>query len=150
MIRMRFDGMEASLLRTLFDDLVELLRDGTGEVTHDPVQHRLFPAGYPDDEAAEDDFRSMTQHSLRTERADRARQCRADVADEPGQLELSNEDGQRWIQVVNDLRLALGTDLHITEDDQPDIDPDDPNAEQRAIYYWLTGVQDTLVGELMR
>ena len=54
LIRLRFDGVESVLLYTLFDDLVEILRDGAGEVDHDPVQMRLFPAGYRDDEAAED------------------------------------------------------------------------------------------------
>lgn len=150
LIRLRFDGIEPVLLNTLFDDLVELLRDGAGEVTHDPIQMRLFPAGYRDDEAAEEEFRSLTDLSLRTERTDRARQCRAEMADEPTELELTDEDGQRWIQVLNDLRLALGTELDITEDDEPEIDLDDPAAQQRAIYYWLTGAQDSIVRTLMR
>jgi hypothetical protein len=150
LIRLRFDGVESVLLYNLFDDLVEILRDGAGEVTHDPVQMRLFPAGYRDDEAAEDEFRALTDQSLRTERCDRARQCRAETADEPSELELTDEDGQRWIQVINDLRLALGTELHITEDDEPEIDLDDPDAQRRAIYYWLTGAQDSIVRTLMR
>lgn len=142
--------METALLSTLFDDLVELLRDGAGEVTHDPVQMRLFPAGYRDDEAAEEEFRSLTDLSLRSERTDRARQCMAEMVDEPGELELSDEAGQRWIQVINDLRLALGTNLGITEQDEAEIDLDDPAAQERAIYYWLTGVQDSIVRALMR
>jgi hypothetical protein len=111
---------------------------------------RLFPAGYRDDDEAEDEFRSLTALSLRTERTDRARRCRAETADEPTELELTDEDGQRWIQVINDLRLALGTELNITEDDEPEIDLDDPEAERRAIYYWLTGAQDSIVRTLMR
>jgi hypothetical protein len=150
LIRLRFDGVEPVLLNTLFDDLVEILRDGAREVDHDPVQMRLFPAGYRDDEEAEDEFRSLTALSLRTERTDRARRCRAEMADEPTELELTDEDGQRWIQVLNDLRLALGTELNITEEDEPEIDLDDPQAQRRAIYYWLTGVQDSIVRTLMR
>lgn len=150
LIRLRFDRVEPVLLNTLFDELVELLRDGAREIDHDPVQTRLFPVGYRDDDAAEDEFRSLTALSLRIERTDRARQCRAETGDEPTELELTDEDGQRWIQVLNDLRLALGTELNITEEDEPEIDLDDPQARQRAIYYWLTGVQDSIVRALMR
>lgn len=150
LLRLRFDGIEPALLNDLFDDLVEVLRDGAGEVNHDPIQMRLFPAGYRDDEAAEAEFRSLTDLSLRTERCDRARQCRADVAGEPTEIELTDEDGQRWIQVLNDMRLALGTELDVTEDSEPEVDLEDPLAQQWAIYYWLTGAQDSIVRALMR
>jgi hypothetical protein len=150
LIRLRFEGVESGLLNNLFDDLVEILRDGAGEVHHDPVQMRLFPAAYRDDEAAEDEFRSLTDLSLRTERTDRARQCRTEMAAEPTELELTDEDGQRWIQVINDLRLTLGTVLNITEDDSPEIYVDDPNAHRRAVYYWLTEAQDSIVRALTR
>jgi hypothetical protein len=149
-IRLRFDGIESVLLYNLFGDLVEILRDGAGKVDRDPIQMRLFPAGYRDDDAAEQEFRALTDQSLRTERRDRAQQCRTETADEPTELELTDEDGQRWIQVINDLRLALGTELHITEDDEPEIDLDDSDGQQRAIYYWLTGAQDSIVRALMR
>jgi len=29
------------------------------------------------------------------------------------------------------------------------VDPDDPDAELRAIYHWLSAVQDSVVSELM-
>jgi hypothetical protein len=51
--------------------------------------------------------------------------------------------------VLNDLRLALGTRLGITEDDDPDLDPVDPAAQSRVIYYWLTALQDSVVQGLM-
>jgi hypothetical protein len=47
------------------------------------------------------------------------------------------------------VRLALGTQLDVSEEDGPEIDPDDPMAQERAIYYWLTAVQDSLVVALM-
>jgi Domain of unknown function (DUF2017) len=150
LIRLRFDGIESVLLYNLFGDLIEILQGSAGEIDGDPVQMRLFPAGYRDDEAAAAEFRTLTDQSLRTERCDRARRCQTETADEPTGLELTDEDGQRWIQVINDLRLALGTELHITEDDEPEIDPDDADAQRRAIYHWLTGTQDSIVRALMR
>ena len=57
-------------------------------------------------------------------------------------------DATRWLQVLNDLRLALGTRLGISEDDdEPDLD--DPEQQPRLLYHWLTAVQDTVVQHLM-
>ena len=39
----------------------------------------------------------------------------------------------------------LGTRLDVTEDDEPRVDPDDPDAPAWALYYFLSG----LVGELV-
>ena len=135
LIRLRLDPIEVRLLGRLFDDLVELVSaeapDGP-DVADDPVRRRLFPAGYRDDDAAELEFRSLTELTLRTERAERTRQCAAELAGDPTELELTDEAGQRWIQVLNDLRLALGTQLDITEEDEPEIDHDDP-PEQASV-----------------
>jgi Domain of unknown function (DUF2017) len=150
LIRLRLDSIETRLLARLIDDLLEVLSADVVGIAGDAVQRRLFPSGYRDDDAADIEFRSLTELSLRTERCERARQCAAELAGVPAVLNLTDEAGQRWIQVLNDVRLALGTQLDVTEDDDPDIDPDDPLAAQRAIYYWLTGAQDSIVRALMR
>jgi len=150
LIRLRLDTVETRLLVRIFDDIVELVSADSPGAATDPVRLRLFPAGYRDDTEAEAEFRSLTELSLRTERCDRARECAADLAEDPAVLDLTPDAGQRWIQVLNDARLALGTQLDISEEDDPDIDPADPLAEQRAIYYWLTAVQDSIVVALMR
>ena len=148
LIRLRLDPVEIRLLGRLFDDLSELVGEGA-ESGSDPVQRRLFPAAYPDDLEAETEFRSLTELALRTERSQRVRACAADLAVGQGEVELTDESGERWIQVLNDVRLALGTQLDVSEEDGPEIDPDDPMAQERAIYYWLTAVQDSLVVALM-
>jgi Domain of unknown function (DUF2017) len=147
-IRLRLEPVESRMLSTLFNDLVDIVVAQDAEAD-DPVQRRLFPAGYRDDDDAESEFRALTETALRTERSDRAKQCAAEVAGDRRELELTDESGQRWIQVLNDVRLALGTRLEVSEEDGPEIDPDDPLAPQRAIYYWLTAFQDSLVGALM-
>jgi uncharacterized protein DUF2017 len=148
LIRLRLEPVEVRLLARLFDDLSELVSEG-GEGGPDPVQRRLFPAAYPDDAEAEAEFRSLTELALRTERSQRVGACAAELADGGGEVELTEESGERWIQVLNDVRLALGTQLDVSEEDGPEIDPDDPMAQERAIYYWLTAVQDSLVVALM-
>jgi uncharacterized protein DUF2017 len=148
LIRLRLDPVEIRLLARLFDDLSELVSEDA-ESGSDPVQRRLFPSAYPDDVEAETEFRSLTELALRTERSQRVRACAAELAVGQGEVELTDESGERWIQVLNDVRLALGTQLDVSEEDGPEIDPDDPMAQERAIYYWLTAVQDSLVVALM-
>lgn len=149
-IRLRLDPIEVRLLGRLLEDLLELVSPVAPGAPDDPVQQRLFPSGYRDDDVAQAEFRSLTELSLRTERSDRARHCAEELAGDSGEVELTNEAGQRWIQVLNDVRLALGTQLDITEEDEQEIDADDPEAGQRAIYYWLTATQDSLVRALMK
>jgi uncharacterized protein DUF2017 len=146
-IRLRLEPVEVALLTRLLDELLELVNEEADE--DDPVQRRLFPAGYRDDDEADAEFRRLTEVSLRTERSERASACAGELAAHPGELTFTDEAGQRWIQVLNDVRLALGTRLDVSEEDGPEIDPADPMAEQRAIYYWLTAVQDSLVLALM-
>jgi hypothetical protein len=148
-VRVRLEPVEAVLLRSLLDDLADTVEADALEAD-DPVRARLFPAGYRDDDAAAAEFRSLTEESLRSERSERARGVAARLEPDAGPWELDGDEGERWIQVLNDLRLALGTRLAITEEDEPDFDPDEPDAQQRAVYYWLTGMQDALVGALMR
>jgi hypothetical protein len=147
-LRLHLDRVEVTLLSGLLDDLDEVLGGAAGEP--DPVLARLYPAAYRDDEEAETEFRMLTEAGLRSDRADRIEACRAELAN-GGPIDLSDPDaGQRWIKLLNDLRLTAGTRLGITEDDQPDFDPYDPAAGPRVAYYWLTAVQDALVRALMR
>jgi hypothetical protein len=147
-LRLRFDPVEAVLLGSLLDELADALESDALD-DDDPVRQRLFPDGYRDDDDAAAEFRSLTEGSLSAERSERARDCARQLTPGVTELELDGDAGERWIQVLNDLRLALGTRLEITEEDEPEFEPDDPDAEQRAIYYWLTGMQDAVVRALM-
>jgi hypothetical protein len=147
-LRLRLEPAEIELLSTLFNDLDTLLDQAVDP--DDEVLQRLYPAAYPDDDAAEVEYRELTESSLRTERNDRIDLCRADLAG-AGDIDLGDPDaGRRWIQVLNDLRLALGTRLGITEDDDYEFDPTSAQAQPRVVYYWLTAVQDSVVQGLMR
>ena len=142
---LQLEPAEADVLLMLFDELDALL-DGDGD---DAVLERLNPAAYPDDEPAEREYRALTAESLHTARNERTAACRADLS-RSRDVELSDPDtGKRWIQVLNDLRLALGTRLGITEDDDHNFDADEPAGRPRFIYYWLTALQDELVQGLM-
>ncbi len=141
-VRINLEVVEVGLLATLFDDLggaLEVLPED------DPVRQRLFPSAYPEDEDAATEFRELTEDSLRGARVERLERCRAELPSAEGNVELDDEAAQRWLTVLNDLRLAIGTRLNVSEDDEPGIDPADPDAQSRAIYHWLTALQDSLV-----
>ncbi|MES4908035.1 MULTISPECIES: DUF2017 domain-containing protein [unclassified Streptomyces] len=72
---------------------------------------------------------------------------------EVGVLELSPEQSRQWLGALNDLRLAIGTRLEVTDEDDggellrlPDSDPRKPMV---MAYFWLGGLQETLVETLM-
>jgi Domain of unknown function (DUF2017) len=147
-LTLRLERVEVSLLLSLLDQLENVLdgEDGDGA---DGIRERLSPAGYPDDREAEREFRELTAQTLRADRDQRIGACRADLG-AGGDVDLTDPDAaRRWIQVLNDLRLAFGTRLGVSEEDEPTLDPDAEDAELRTVYHWLTAVQDSVVVELM-
>jgi Domain of unknown function (DUF2017) len=146
-VRLRLEPVERSVLTSLFDDLAISLGDDELDLD-DPVRRRLYPDGYDDHEAAAE-FRTLTESALTHERTDRIMRCTADLALDDD-LSLDDEAGERWIQVLNDLRLVLGTRLEITEDDDLAVVEDEPSDPRLAIYQWLTVVQDSLVRALTK
>lgn len=145
-VRVHLEAVEAGLLATLFDDLDGALRTLPAD---DPVRQRLFPSAYTDDEDAAAEFRLLTEDSLRDGKAARLGESRAELPLNGGDLELDGEASQRWLTVLNDVRLAIGTRLNVSEDDDLSLDPDDPDAQVRAIYQWLTALQDSIVRAVM-
>jgi Domain of unknown function (DUF2017) len=145
--RIRLESVESGLLETLLDDLAGALQTLPDD---DPVRERLFPAAYRDDDKAAAEYRSLTEESLREDRAVRLGECRAELPSGAGDVDLDDRAAQRWLTVLTDLRLAIGTRLNVAEDDDPAIDPADPDAQLRAIYQWLTALQDSLVHVVMR
>ncbi len=142
-LRLRLEPVEVSVLTALLTQLDATLG---GENAADPVVQRLYPSAYPDDDEADAEYREITEVGLRSERQQRAAACAAELSDE---VNLTDpEVATRWIKVLNDLRLVLGTRLGVTEED-PDFDLDDPAEQPRMVYHWLTGVQDAVVQALM-
>jgi catechol 2,3-dioxygenase-like lactoylglutathione lyase family enzyme len=117
----------------------------------DPVLARLLPDGYRDDPEAAGDFRRYTEEDLRSGKVAAARTVLATLPEGGGHIQLSADDAQVWLRAINDVRLALGVRLSITEDFQErmdQLDPDDPRAAYFWVYDWLTYLQETLVRAL--
>ena len=66
-----------------------------------------------------------------------------------GRVELTPDQADAWLAALNDVRLALGTALDVSEDMPDDLPPDDPRAGHLGVYHWLTYVQDGLVQSRM-
>jgi hypothetical protein len=141
LLRVELQATEAALLAVLFDDLGNLL---DAEDAEDPVMQRLFPAGYTDDDEASAEYRELVAADLASERNGRLQACRAELPDGSGRIELDAEAADRWLKVINDLRLALGVRLGVTEEAELDETEQSVN-----VYHWLSAVQETLVIHLM-
>lgn len=134
------------------DDLARLLgQAGPATPPDDPVLARLLPDAYQDDSEAAGDFRRFTEQELRNGKAAAARTVLATLPEDGGRVRLTEEEGQVWLRALNDVRLALGVRLSITEDFEArvqDLDPDDPRSAYMWVYDWLTFLQETLVRAL--
>ena len=68
-----------------------------------------------------------------------------------GPVKLSRDQAQAWLRALNDVRLALGVRLGVTEefeDEWNQLDPLDPRATAFEVYAWLGDVQESLVQAL--
>jgi Domain of unknown function (DUF2017) len=143
----RIDPAEAGILGLLLDQLEQLL--DADEVADDPVLQRLFPDGHRGDAAIAADYRDMTEESLRSGKADDLATVRATLPPGGGEVRLDRDQAGAWLRTTNDVRLALGVRLDITEDTEPPDDPAEDDGQQLAVYYWLTAVQGSLVDALV-
>jgi len=143
----RLDPAEVSILGLLLDQLEQLL--DADEVSDDPVLQRLFPDGHRGNAEIAADYRDMTEESLRSGKADDLATVRATLPLGGGEVRLDRDQAGAWLRTTNDVRLALGVRLDITEETEPPDDPAEDEGQQLAVYYWLTAVQGSLVDALV-
>ncbi|HEY8301557.1 MAG TPA: DUF2017 family protein [Jatrophihabitans sp.] len=150
-VRVRLQLPEAHLLDQLLAELDGVLTPDALPPS-DPVRQRLYPPAYGDDADAAA-FRELTEAGLGQDRSERLEHCRAELRKARSilrtDLVLAPEAADRWIRVLNDARLTIGTRLEISEDDDGRLDAADPDVQDRARYVWLTALQDLLVTSLM-
>ena len=166
----RFTAQEASVLRDLTSQVAELV-GGTAEggeppaegaldieadlgitedtsLPDDPVLARLLPDAYREDSKAAGEFRRYTERDLRDGKAEAARTILGTLPERGGRVTLDEDQAQAWLRALNDIRLALGVRLEVTEEVHQDLarmDPADPRYGPLTIYDWLTAVQESLV-----
>jgi hypothetical protein len=159
---------DGRLVITLPPPIVDVLRQvvaEVGEVVASPppgnVADRLFPRAYldPTEETAEQDWQAIVHDDLVRARLDAVASIVADidgataVARDRVEIVVADPDGeQRWLTVLNDARLTLGTLLEVSEDEPLSFPDDDPRAAAAYVYSLLSELQgelvDVLLGEL--
>ena len=144
----RLDPAEAGIVGLLLDQLEQLLDADADDVGDDPVLARLFPDGHRSDPELAADYRELTESSLRSGKAEDLAIVRASLPAGGGEVRLDAEQAAAWLRTSNDLRLALGTRLDITEATEPPDDVTGDDDQQLAVYYWLTAVQGSLIDAL--
>jgi hypothetical protein len=125
--------------------------DGPAAPPEDPVLARLLPDAYGDDPQAAGEFRRYTEQDLRSGKVAAAHTVLATLPSDGGRVRLSAGDAEAWLRSLNDVRLALGVTLGITEDyehELSELDPADPREAYLHVYDWLTFLQETLVRAL--
>jgi hypothetical protein len=136
------------------DDLAvldDLLSQPPPSRPEDPVLARLLPDGYRDDPEAAGEFRRYTEASLRSAKHEAARQMLDTLPAGGGRVQLTQEQALAWLRALNDVRLALGVRLGVTEDFEQQwagLKPDDPQWSAFEVYAWLGAVQESLVHAL--
>ena len=151
----RFEPDEVAALRDLAGQLDAVLRGGVPEHGEDPVRDRLFPRAYldPTEDRAEGDFQSVVHDDLVAAKSEAVAALLGGLegaADRRGRVDvrLAPDAVEQWVAALNDVRLAIGVALGVTEDDD-DLDPADPRTPGLATYHWLTWLQGSLVEVLL-
>ena len=135
------------------DDLAAMVGlTENAELPSDPVLARLLPDAYEDPEAS-GEFRRYTEQGLRSGKVAAARTVLATLPPKGGRVRLSGPEAEAWLRALNDVRLALGVRLEVTDDFDDQIThmgPADPRAPYVGVYQWLAFLQETLVRALSR
>ncbi|MQA62859.1 MAG: DUF2017 family protein [Actinophytocola sp.] len=167
----RFEQQEAAVLRGLVsqvedilgaradeapqDELAELtgIKTGSSVSPDDPVLARLLPDFHrldPDNPTQESldsaaALRSLHEPALLEAKIGVAAVVLETLAPDGGEVRLSLEQADAWLSALNDVRLALGTALDVSEDMPEELPPNDPRAAHLGVYHWLTYLQESLV-----
>jgi len=128
---------------------------GRGGAGADPVLERLFPQAYlePEDVERDAEYRRLVREDLLEAKLANldvvtSTLDRGTVSMRRWTIDLTEDEAAAWLGALNDLRLALGVRLGITEDFDGDIDPSDPRAPALNVLSYLGWLEENLVDAL--
>jgi Domain of unknown function (DUF2017) len=144
---LNLESHEAVVVEQLLDDMIEFI---SHENSDDDVEKRLFPDAFDDEDEAQK-FKEMVGSELRAEKLKALELMRAGIVAGGGRTTLSPADVEAWLRGLNDLRLAIGTRLDVTEEKMADIpDEDDPASVPLGLVHWLGWLQEMMIDSLTR
>ncbi len=162
-VSVRLTAAEAGVLRQLVSDVLDLLGGpeagnddplgGLGtdpQPPADPALARLLPDGYRDDPQAAGELRRLTESSLRAEKVRNAQAVLDTLPAKGGSITLAGDEAaQGWLRALNDVRLALGARLEVTEEmdlaAEVATEPTSDRSYALVVYDWLGWLQETLI-----
>ena len=132
---LRRDGDRTTVLldddeRSMLIDLAEQFRSVLA-ADADPDLRRLYPTAYADDAERDTEYAELVHDDLLQTRLDAIER----LVESATESSIDDEQLAAWMQVLNGLRLLLGTRLDVSEEDQ--FDPEAPDAPSRALITWL-------------
>lgn len=165
-ITFQIEALEIALLTSMIEQIVALLVplkinesvdplaqligiDSTATKPDDDVLLRLLPDAYQNDREASEEFRRFTERSLRELKIKRAQFVLENLPEPDETVSIKPKDFESWLTVINDVRLALGTRVGITdEQDEDEITGQEDLDHAKDIYAWLTWLQSNLLEEM--
>src|SRR4051794_24548738 len=165
-----FEPEEATLIADLVDQVRQMLADRRAEASADPLVTmtgmvlgpakppadpalaRLLPDFHASDPELASGIRMLREPDLIAMKDASAVRLLDSLPRGGGSVHLDAAAAQAWSSTLNDVRLALGVRLDITDDDyEPPADTDPESMEMAifATYRWLSAVQDSLVNALL-
>jgi hypothetical protein len=149
MVLLELEDAERTMLETMLLDVDEALRTLADD---DPVRQRLLPDGYRGEDGgsgAAESFREMTEGALLEGKAAALGLCVAELAtvQESIGLTLDADALGRWLRVLTDVRLALGTRIGVEARRMSLLEQLRLTRAERAAwgaYGWLTDLQESL------
>ncbi|MQA11157.1 MAG: DUF2017 family protein [Pseudonocardiaceae bacterium] len=152
------DMLEARAEEAPQDELAELtgIKAGPSSSPNDPVLSRLLPDFHRLDDDQPDQSEVDSSAALRSLHEPEVLEAKTGVAamvldtcpPGGGEVRLSLEQADAWASALNDVRLALGTALDVTEDMPEELPEDDPRTPHLGVYHWLTWVQESMIQAL--
>ena len=160
---LRVDDVERGLLMSVARQVMDLVQpaeaspdqdplaaqlgwvDGDVGISDDPAVARLLPDAYDDPDDARD-FRRFTENDLRQSKMQHAMTVVEEIERSGEKVAVTSTD--RWLGLLNDARIAIGTRIQISEDNHEELaglPDDDPRSGLFHVYDWLTFLQESLV-----
>ena len=136
--RVRLPADERDVLAGLPAQLRDALDEG------EPTLYRLFPPAHADDAAANEEYVQLVGRGL----LDGKLRALAELERTAHAETLTEDELGAWLGGLESLRLALGTQLDITQESYVSFDPSDPDAPRLALYHWLSWLQEEVVQAL--
>jgi hypothetical protein len=132
---------ERAVVRAVCEDLLGLLEDPDAS----PLLRRVYPVAHATDAEIDAAYQEMVHADLVSTRRTNLEQIVATVDGN----ELDRSQLEAWMTGLNTVRLVLGTRLEVSEEGQPDLEPDDPDVVAWAVYEFLGGIVESIVRALM-